>query len=316
MEKKTGKAERSTGLILIASMMGILIVICGIMGFLLLKENTALKSRILQMDQLSDTQKTQLESRQNNLRKLEEEFQSYADVSSQIIKTKNEFFDLASRLEKKIRNGESKVKIAYLTFDDGPYILSERFLDVLEEYDVPATFFSLMKCTETGYAEQNKIYDDIYRRIIESGHTLGNHTASHKLGAEGIYQSIEVFINDLLRNRKFIYDRYGYTTTVMRFPGGTGTAYRIPEVKQEVLKEGYGYVDWNAATGDGGAMLSPEEFTANVLNNTQGKDILVVLMHDYSQNTLIALPDIIEGLQKQGYIFLPLFHDSVMCISE
>ncbi|MBQ1534286.1 MAG: hypothetical protein IIZ64_05680, partial [Erysipelotrichaceae bacterium] len=123
MEKKTGKAERSTGLILIASMMGILIVICGIMGFLLLKENTALKSRILQMDQLSDTQKTQLESRQNNLRKLEEEFQSYADVSSQIIKTKNEFFDLASRLEKKIRNGESKVKIAYLTFDDGPYIL-------------------------------------------------------------------------------------------------------------------------------------------------------------------------------------------------
>ncbi|MBR2533540.1 MAG: polysaccharide deacetylase [Erysipelotrichaceae bacterium] len=316
MEKKTGKTKRSIGLILIASLMGILIVVCGITGFILLKENTALKDKILRMDQLSDTQKTQLENRRSDLSKLEEEYRSYTDVAGQVVKTKEEFFDLASRLEKKIRNGESMVKIAYLTFDDGPYILSEKFLDVLEEYDVPATFFSLMKCAETGYAEQNGIYDRIYRRIIENGHTLGNHTASHKLGAEGIYQSLEVFMNDLLRNREFIYDRYGYTTTVMRFPGGTGTAYRIPEVKQAVIKEGYAYVDWNAMTGDGKSTLPPEEFAANVLNNTQGKDILVVLMHDYSRNTLIALPDIIEGLQKQGYIFLPLFHDSVTCISE
>lgn len=316
MEKKTGNVKRSNGLILIASLLGVLIMICGIMSFLLLKENMALQNEIHHLDQLLNTEKTSLENRKSDLQQLEDEYQSYTNVTDELIKTKDEYFTLASKLEKMIRNGETNVKIAYLTFDDGPYILSESFLDVLEEYDVPATFFSLMKCTETGYAEQNKIYDDIYRRIIESGHTLGNHTASHKLGAEGIYQSIEVFINDLLRNRKFIYDRYGYTTTVMRFPGGTGTAYRIPEVKREVLKYGYAYVDWNAATGDGGAKLPSDVFCANVLNNTQGKDILVVLMHDYSQNTLIALPDIIEGLQKQGYIFLPLFHDSVMCISE
>ena len=103
----------------------------------------------------------------------------------------------------------------------------------------------------------------------------------------------------------------------MRFPGGSGTAnYRNPELKRLVKNEGYGYVDWNTMTGDGKYSLKPEEYAANVLNDTKDKDILVVLMHDYSRNTLIALPDIIEGLQKQGYIFLPLFHDSIMCNSE
>ena len=67
-----------------------------------------------------------------------------------LAETKNEYFMLAAQLEKKIRNGESDVKIAYLTFYDGPYLLSGSFLDVLKEYDVPATFFCLMKCPETG----------------------------------------------------------------------------------------------------------------------------------------------------------------------
>ena len=172
---------------------------------------------------------------------------------------------MASGLEKKIRNGESNVKIAYLTFDDGPFLLSESFLDVLEEYDVPATFFCLMKCPETGYADQDEIYDRVYRRIIEDGHTLGNHTATHKLGAEGIYRSIDAFLDDLLRNRRFIYERYGYMTDVMRFPGGSGTAsYRNPEVKQLAKNEGYAYVDWNTMTGDGKYTLTAEEYAANV----------------------------------------------------
>ena len=316
MEKKTGNIKRSTGLILIAVILGVLVLISGIKWFFLWQENTALKREISHLDQLIDVENTQKKNRKDEFLRQQEEYLIYADAEEELIKTKEKYFAMASELEKKIRNGETDVKIAYLTFDDGPYLLSESFLDVLEEYDIPATFFSLMKCSETGYVEQDESYDRIYRRIIENGHTLGNHTASHKLGEEGIYQSLEVFMNDLLRNRRFIYDRYGYTTTVMRFPGGTGTAYRIPEVKQEVFKAGYAYVDWNAMTGDGKHSLPPEEYAANVLNSTQGKDILVVLMHDYSRNTLIALPDIIEGLQKQGYIFLPLFHDSIMCISD
>ncbi len=249
---------------------------------------------------------------QKEVSELTEKCQVYEDIDTQIEEVKDQYFSLALELETEILNGEGEKKIAYLTFDDGPYYRSEKFLDVLEEYDVPATFFSLMKCAETGYADEDEFYDSIYRRILSSGHTLGNHTATHKLGSGGVYRSVDAFMDEIVRNRDFIEDRYGYRTVIMRFPGGSATSSKTPDIIPELRKIGYGYVDWNSATGDGGKNQTPEVFRDNVLNNTSGKKILVVLMHDYAQNTLIALPEIIEGLQKQGYIFLPLFYESSM----
>ncbi len=222
----------------------------------------------------------------------------------------DQFFELAKEFENRVVNGQTDKKIAYLTFDDGPYRMSYKFLNVLDEYDVPATFFYLKKCEEEGFRDE-WIYDEVYKRVIGSGHTLGNHTASHQLGQGGIYSSVERFISEIEDNRKFIEDRYGYTTEVMRFPGGSPTAgSRYEPIVEELRKIHYAWVDWNSATGDGGRVLSPQEFRDNVLDNTNGIKLLVVLMHDYSDNTLIALPEIIEGLADQGYYFLPLFYDS------
>ena len=222
----------------------------------------------------------------------------------------DQFFEMAKEFENRVVNGQTDKKIAYLTFDDGPYRMSYKFLNVLDEYDVPATFFYLKKCEEEGFRDE-WIYDEVYKRVIGSGHTLGNHTASHQLGQGGIYSSVERFISEIEDNRKFIEDRYGYTTEVMRFPGGTPTAgSRFGPIVEELRKIHYAWVDWNSATGDGGRVLSPQEFRDNVLDNTNGIKLLVVLMHDYSDNTLIALPEIIEGLADQGYYFLPLFYDS------
>ena len=53
-----------------------------------------------------------------------------------------------------------------------------------------------MKFTETGYDDVDAVYDEIYRRIIKSGHTLANHSATHKLGEDGIYS-----YGSILRNR-------------------------------------------------------------------------------------------------------------------
>ncbi len=217
---------------------------------------------------------------------------------------------MAKAFENRVVNCQSDRKIAYLTFDDGPYRMSYKFLNILDEYDVPATFFYLKKCEEEGFRDE-WIYDEVYKRVISSGHTLGNHTASHQLGQGGIYSSVERFMSDIEDNRKFIEDRYGYTTEIMRFPGGTGTAgSRYYPIVDELRKIHYAWVDWNSATGDGGAILPPDQYRDNVLDNTNGKKLLVVLMHDYSDNTLIALPEIIEGLASQGYYFLPLFYDS------
>ena len=99
----------------------------------------------------------------------------------------------------------------------------------------------------------------------------------------------------------------------LRFPGGSNTAKRLGDgVFGELKKLGYGWIDWNIATGDGVAMMTPDEYRDNVLNHTNNRKVLVVLMHDYSGNTLAALPEIIDGLRSQGYTLLPLFYESEM----
>ena len=308
-ERKTGRKPRPLDFIVLTVMLFSAV-------FCVLKYrdiNTLRQQKILAQETA-----TALENdlRETDIRKTEKtaELRKYDRMEKTVQETKESYFALIKKTEEEIRAGISDKKLAYLTFDDGPYLLSEHFLDVLDEYDINATFFYLLKSPETGYAQQDEQYDHTYRRIIRSGHTLGNHTASHRLRSDdSVYQSVDYFMYDLLLNRTFIQERYGYTTTVMRFPGGSTTSSLAPQIKERLKQENYCYVDWNASTGDGGAVLTPSQFRDNVLNNTEGIKILVVLMHDYSQNTLTALPEIIEGLRDQGYIFVPMFPGSSMC---
>ena len=63
----------------------------------------------------------------------------------------------------------------FLTFDDGPTPgITEWILSTLEKYDAKATFFVLGKNVE--------MYPDLYRRILDAGHKVGNHTYSHQKG--------------------------------------------------------------------------------------------------------------------------------------
>ena len=175
---------------------------------------------------------------------LEKEKENLKDLLISEEEYKKIYFENLSNLEEEIQSGKSDAKIAYLTFDDGPYLKSQQFLDVLDKYNVPATFFYLMKDASMGYADVEDDYDKIYSRIINSGHTLGNHTASHKLKSEdSVYQSVDYFMSDIEKNRKFIQDRYGYTTDVMRFPGGSTTSSKAPEIKKRLKEIGYCYVD-------------------------------------------------------------------------
>ena len=258
-----------------------------------------------------ETIKTNIVTYDNQITGLNEEIDSLSDVESLIVEYKNAYPVLAKQLEEDIMAGRSDAKIAYLTFDDGPYLLTNKFLDVLDKYDVKATFFQLQKDENTGYDEDEYVvYDKIYQRIISSGHTLGNHTSSHK--TKYLYSDSDAFMEDLLKNRDFIKEHYGYTTDIMRFPGGISTSKGLKdELIERVHNDGYVYCEWNSITGDGNTVgPSVDQSIANVLDTTKNRNMLVILMHDYSNTTLKALPSIIEGLENQGYILLPLFHDS------
>ena len=203
-----------------------------------------------------------------------------------------------------VKNEEkSQEKTAYITVDDGPSRNNTvSILDTLKKNGIKATFFVLPKAN----------MDGIYRRIINEGHVLGNHSYSH---ARCIYGSAEDFEKDLLKAKAFIYEKFDYTTTVFRFPGGTkGRKKSIIQKRAEILKRnGYRYFDWDVSVADtdpnlknyGDEKAVINLMVKNVGNNTKGKKQLIVLMHDSSGKTCTAraLPHIIKELQKQGYIF-------------
>ena len=197
-------------------------------------------------------------------------------------------------------NSYEGVKIAYITIDDGPTrAITPGMLDILAQEGVKATFFVL----------PHSGVDDIYKRIIDEGHEIGNHSYSHVYSRLYSSGDLETFREDVLKARDYILDNFGYLTTTFRFPGGMmGRSSAIVAPRCEILDElGYRYFDWNSDTGD--ANRNPDKsatgLTNNVLRNTNGRERLIIIMHDTSdkRTTLEALPRIIAGLREQGYVF-------------
>lgn len=230
------------------------------------------------------------------------------DSSTSILK--EEVFELAKQLETKITNKETKYKIAYLTFDDGPYYLTHKYLDVLKEKKVKATFFTIGLGKTTCYDNRSKNCQELYKKIVDGGHTIANHTYSHLI-FNGLYSSTDTFISQVKKHEELIKNQTGVTTNILRFPGGSNTAGRLKNsIIAELRNMNYGWVDWSAQDGDGGELSSTTQ-AWNTFKNSINQDIEVVLFHDYSNITLAILPKAIDYLEENNYILLPLFYDSI-----
>ena len=192
-------------------------------------------------------------------------------------------------------------KIAYITIDDGPSrAITPGILDVLAQEGIKATFFVL----------PHRNVEDIYLRIIEEGHEIGNHSFSHVYSRIYSAGNIDAFREDVMNAQAYMLDNYGYLTTSFRFPGGSmsrGSSIIAP--RRAILEElGYRDFDWHVDSGDariGNNDRRAVSLTNNVLRNTRNREQLIVLMHDTwdKRTTLEALPMIIEGLREQGYTF-------------
>lgn len=200
----------------------------------------------------------------------------------------------------------SEEKKVYLTFDDGPSINTPKILDILDEYGVKATFFTICN-TRPRDIESMK-------RIIESGNTIAIHSVSHEYSQ--VYASMDSFKEDVLGMQQYIYDHTGYETWFYRFPGGSSNKRAkcdIEECKNFLEEEGFIYFDWNVDSGDAKYNNVPkEEIVENVLSGIGDYGEYVVLMHDAAakSTTVKALPEIIEGLKERGYEILPITKDT------
>ena len=193
----------------------------------------------------------------------------------------------------------------YLTFDDGPSRYTNELLDLLNKYDVKATFFVL---AQDGY-------DDEYNRIINEGHTLGIHSYKHVYSE--VYSDLDGFENDVNEVYSFVEDKTGYAPMFYRFPGGSSnTIYKCDknELFDFLENKGLIFYDWNVTSNDatsGG--LSKSQIANNILKGLEGKDDAVVLMHDANDkhSTIEALEIVIQSLQsKDNVIFLPITENS------
>jgi peptidoglycan/xylan/chitin deacetylase (PgdA/CDA1 family) len=193
-------------------------------------------------------------------------------------------------------------KKVYLTFDDGPSVNTQQILDILDYYDVKATFFTITNTSESAIESM--------KRILESGNTLAIHSVSHEYSA--VYGSIEDFQDDVLGQQQFIYENTGYKTWFYRFPGGSSTSKAVCGMDNCIDfldEEGFEYFDWNVDSGDAsGNNIPAETIIDNVLSAIGSGDEYIVLMHDApaKSTTVEALPAIIESLLEDGYKILPI----------
>lgn len=202
---------------------------------------------------------------------------------------------------------EGKKKV-YLTFDDGPSAYTETILDILEQYDIKATFFVVGKNDEAA-ADRIKL-------IHEKGHTVGMHSYSHVY--RNIYSSEDAFVADFNTIYDYITEITGEEPFAYRFPGGSSNAVSILDVKRFALllkEREITFFDWNVHSGDGETgNLSKETIRDNVLNGVKRHEESIVLMHDAvsRKSTVDALPMIIESLLEDGdYVFLPITRETV-----
>lgn len=196
-------------------------------------------------------------------------------------------------------------KIIYLTFDDGPSVMTDIVLDILKEQDIKATFFLI----------GNQIADQkaVTKRIYEEGHSIGLHTFTHKFNR--IYPNRQNFMKEMKQCQNEIYSVTGIRPNIIRFPGGSYK--RLSKSFLNTLHDNnFRVYDWNAYISDGINYKTPVSKLVNEATKTTVSEYpIVLLMHcDYMhKNTCKALPIIIKYYKDKGFQFKTITEDTPEC---
>lgn len=188
-------------------------------------------------------------------------------------------------------------RMVVLTFDDGPNgVTTERILDILKRFHVPATFF--LVGTNVTY------YPEITRRIAREGHEIGNHTFSHPRFDR---ISIRAMLQEIIDGADAIANVTGVTPTWFRPPYGINGV----GLKELCRIQGLTIAGWSGHASDWNPH-SAEDIAERIIMQATPGDIL--LLHDgwetrhnvNRQSTVDAVPLILERLTREGFQFVTL----------
>ena len=117
-------------------------------------------------------------------------------------------------------------KVVALSFDDGPNEpYTSRLLDTLDTYNVKATFFQVGRCAQR--------FPSTTRRVVQSGHVLGNHSYSHSFTSYLKQPRQEIEIS---RSQEVFYSITGLTPVLYRPPWLCHWPWVLSSLRQHELR--------------------------------------------------------------------------------
>jgi peptidoglycan/xylan/chitin deacetylase (PgdA/CDA1 family) len=190
-------------------------------------------------------------------------------------------------------DADSKV---YLTFDDGPIPdVTPWVLDLLKENDAKASFFCI--------GDNVKRHPSIFQRIVEEGHTIGNHTYNHLNGwttnADDYIKNCLLFddlINESFNDRSI--NPFSSYRRFFRPPYGKLTQKQ----SRSLIDKGYTIYMWDLLSGDFSQKISPEKCLQNVIENILPGNIVV--FHDSlkaENNLRYVLPKVLGFITESKW---------------
>lgn len=191
--------------------------------------------------------------------------------------------------------GDAGRKVVYLTFDDGPVPEQTPWvLDLLKSYGIKATFFCV--------GDNVRKHPELFARIVDEGHSIGNHTYNHLPYFKSGVSSALYYDNIRECDRV-----EGGVAHLFRAPHGHVTpwlTWRLTHRSEDVGHSFKNVVFWDVMPKDYDSNLSPESVFQNVRRFVRRGSVIV--FHDSikaGERMRFALKNTIEWLTAEGWAF-------------
>ena len=173
-----------------------------------------------------------------------------------------------------------------LTFDEGyENGYTADILDTLKEKNVKAVFFVTY--------DYCKSAPELVQRMIDEGHTVGNHTWSHPSLPDCTQKEVWAEVTKL---HDYVRDQFGYEMTLFRFPKGEFSERTLDDVHNlgyTSLFWSFAYADWDA-----NKHTDPAEALAKIKDSTHSG---IYLLHAVSETNAKILGTLLDYWKEQGF---------------
>ncbi|WKK73987.1 polysaccharide deacetylase family protein [Marivirga salinae] len=188
---------------------------------------------------------------------------------------------------------DSNEKIIYPTFDDGPIPeLTHEILSILNDFNAKATFFCV--------GDNIKKYPEIFKSILENGHSVGNHTFNHlkawKTNDDEYLKNVNFCQQEI--EKHVIQDK-----KLFRFPYGQFNL----NLARKLKKADYDLIMWDVLSKDYNISISSDRILQKSIENSEHGSIIV--FHDNlkaKEKIMQFLPLYLKHFYDIGYKFKKL----------